>query len=260
MTAAWQPPPAEPALRDGDVHVWRVALDPPAEEVAALARTLSDDEQGRAARFYFERDRIAFTVARGALRTLAGRYLAEPPARLSFGYRERGKPYLTAPPGALRFLRFNVSHSGQRALLCFARDREVGVDIELRRELPDLLALARTAFSPAEYAALCRLPPDAHPDAFFACWSRKEAFIKATGEGVAQLAAFDVSLAPGEPARLLRVDGDPPGAPRWSLHDLPATPGYAAALVVERVAGAATDTADALRLACWDGWPGPPPR
>lgn len=241
---AWQPPPAELALAGADVHVWRVALDPPAEAVAALAATLSDDERDRAARFHFDRDRIAFTVARGALRTLAGRYLAAPPAGLAFGYRERGKPYLTAPGG----LRFNVSHSGQRALLCFACDREVGVDIELRRELPDLRALARTAFSPAEYAALCRLPEAAHPDAFFACWSRKEAFIKATGEGVAQLAAFDVSLGPGEPARLLRVDGEPPGAPRWSLCDLPAIPGYAAALVVERSDGASP------RLACWD-WP-----
>ncbi|HEX3478445.1 MAG TPA: 4'-phosphopantetheinyl transferase superfamily protein [Kofleriaceae bacterium] len=248
MTAAWQPPPAELALAGADVHVWRVALDPPAEAVAALADTLSDDERDRAARFHFDRDRTAFTVARGALRTLAGRYLAAPPADLAFSYRERGKPYLTAPGG----LRFNVSHSGQRALLCFARDREVGVDIELRRELSDLLALARTAFSPAEYAALCRLPEATHPDAFFACWSRKEAFIKATGEGVAQLAAFDVSLAPGEPARLLRVDGEPPGAPRWSIHDLPAVPGYAAALVVERAEAAAP-----LRLVCCD-WTAPP--
>ena len=242
MTAAWQPPPSELALAGADIHVWRVALDPPAEAVAALAHTLSDDERDRAARFHFDRDRIAFTVARGALRTLAGRYLAAPPARLAFGYRERGKPYLTAPPGGLQF---NVSHSGQRALLCFARDREVGVDIELRRELSDLRELARTAFSPSEYAALCHLPPDAHLDAFFACWSRKEAFIKATGEGVAQLAAFDVSLGPGEPARLLRVDGEPPGAPRWSLCDLPAIPGYAAALVVE---------APPAHIACWD-WP-----
>jgi 4'-phosphopantetheinyl transferase len=246
VTAAWQPPPAELALSGADVQVWRVALDPPAGVVAALADTLSDDERGRAARFHFDRDRIAFTVARGALRTLAGRYLAEPPARVAFGYRERGKPYLTASGG----LRFNVSHSGQRALLCFARDREVGVDLELRRELADLRSLARTAFSPAEYAALCRLPEAAHLDAFFTCWSRKEAFIKATGEGVAQLAAFDVSLAPGEPARLLRVDGEPPGAPRWSIHDLPAIPGYAAALVVERAGP------DALQLACWD-WPAP---
>jgi 4'-phosphopantetheinyl transferase len=246
----WQPPPAELALATDEVHVWRIALDPPADAVAALARTLSDDELGRAARFHFDRDRVAFTVARGALRTLAGRYLGEPPARLVFGYRERGKPYLTAPPGALRF---NLSHSGQRALVGFARDRELGVDVELRRELSDLIALAHTAFSPAEYAALCRLPPDAQPNAFFTCWSRKEAVIKATGEGVAQLAAFDVSLAPGEPARLLRFDGDPPGASRWSLHDLPEIPGYAAALAVERTAGAAP------RITCWDGSPAGPP-
>jgi 4'-phosphopantetheinyl transferase len=257
VTAAWQPPPAALALDAADVHVWRVPLDPPAGAVAALARTLSDDERGRAARFHFDRDRIAFTVARGALRTLAGRYLAEPPARLAFGYRDRGKPYLIAPPGELRF---NVSHSAQLALVCFAHGREVGVDIERRRPLPDLLGLARTSFSPSEYAALCRLPPDAHHDAFYTCWSRKEAFIKATGEGVAQLAAFDVNLGPGEPARLLRVDGEPPGEPRWSLHDLPAIPGYAAALVVESAAGVADTAATAFRLACLDWPPAEAPR
>jgi 4'-phosphopantetheinyl transferase len=252
MTGWQQPPPPDAlALAAGDVHVWRIALDPPAGAVAALARTLSDDEHGRAARFHFDRDRIAFTVARGALRTLAGRYLGEPPARLAFGYRERGKPYLTAPPGALRF---NVSHSGQRALVAFARDRELGVDVELCRELSDLRSLARTAFSPAEYAALCRLAPDAQLEAFFACWSRKEAVIKATGEGVAQLAAFDVNLAPGEPARLLRFDGEPPDALRWSLHDLPAIPGHAAALACERTAGPAP------RITCWDGLPADSPR
>ena len=240
--AAWLPPPAELALAGAEVHVWRVPLAPPADAVAALARTLDGDERSRAARFHFDRDRTAFTVARGALRTLAGGYLGAPPARLELGYRDKGKPYLTAPPGGLRF---NVSHSGELALVCFARDREVGVDIERRRALPDLLSLARTSFSDREYAALCGLPPAAHHDAFFACWSRKEAFIKATGEGVSQLADFDVSLAPGEPARLLRVRGEPPGASRWSLRDLPAIDGYAAALVVE---GAAA------RIDCWR-WP-----
>jgi 4'-phosphopantetheinyl transferase len=243
---AWLPAPGELALGTEDVHVWRVPLGPPPEVVAAMARLLSEDERERAARFHFDRHRTAFTVARGALRTLAGRYLDCAPELLVFGYRDRGKPYLVGPHSRPHGdLRFNLSHSGDIALIGFARGRELGVDVEQRRALPDLIALARTSFSANELAALCRLPAAEHQQAFFACWSRKEAFIKATGEGIAQLAAFDVNVAPGEPAQLLRVPDEPPGGPRWSIHDLPAIPGCAAALVVD---GAAA-------IACWDWRP-----
>jgi 4'-phosphopantetheinyl transferase len=242
---AWLPPPADLALGPGEVHVWRISLAPAAAQLAALRRTLDDAERTRAARFHFERDRTAFTAARGALRTLLGRYLARPAEHIAFGYRDKGKPYLASGGD----LRFNLSHSGRFGLLAFGLGREIGVDIEQRRPLRDLLALARTSFSPAEYAAFCALPPSDQPDAFFSCWSRKEAFIKATGEGISQLADFDVSLAPGEPARLLRVAGDPPDQPRWSLHDLPAIAGHAAALVLG--CGRAPDRSDA-HIACWD--------
>jgi len=240
---AWLPPPRELALGPAAVHVWRIPLAPPAAQVAALAATLSADERDRAARFHFDRDRTSYTVARGALRTLLGRYLDHPAPRLAFGYRDKGKPYLAAP--ADDSLCFNLSHSGQLALLAFVRGREVGVDIEQRRELRDLASLAHISFSPNEYAVFCGLSAADQRPAFFACWSRKEAFIKATGQGVSQLADFDVSLAPGDPAALLRVDGEPPGAVRWSLQDLPAIPGYAAALVVD---------GHGLAVECWD-WP-----
>ena len=245
---AWLPAPADtPALAEGCVHIWRLPLAPPPARLAALARLLHDDERERAARFVFERDRTAYTATRGALRTLAGAYLGRRPEELELGYGARGKPYLTAPPPGAEPLCFNVSHSGELALLAFVRGREVGVDIERRREMRDLLSLAHTSFSPHEYEALCRLPPRDHTAAFFACWSRKEAFIKATGEGVSQLADFDVTVHPDEPARLLRVPGPPPGHPRWSIRDLPAVPGYAAALVV---------AGDGVRIECWDGSPG----
>jgi 4'-phosphopantetheinyl transferase len=241
-TPGWLPPPAGLALGPNEVHVWRLPLAPPLEQLAILARTLSHDERDRAARFHFDRDRNAYTAARGALRTLAGRYVAHPADQLVFGYQAKGKPYLTAPPGDLRF---NLSHSGDFALLAFTRGREVGVDVERRRPLQDLLSLARTSFSPAEYTTLCGVPPDAQTTAFFSCWSRKEAFIKATGEGVSQLAEFDVSVRPGEPARLLRVRGDVSAQHRWSMHDLPAISDHEAALVVE---------GDEIRIGCWD-WP-----
>lgn len=227
----WRAPPAELALGPRDVHVWRVALDQPAR---AFAGVLSDDERARAARFHFDRDRDAYTIARGALRTLAGRYLGRPPAALGFGYRAAGKPYLRAPDA----LRFNVSHSGAVALIGFARDLELGVDLERRHAVSELAALAQASFSPDEYARFSALPAHDREPAFFRCWSRKEAVIKATGEGIAQLAEFDVSL--DTPARLLRIAGDSPA--RWTLDDLPELPGYAAALAV-----AARD----LTVSCW---------
>jgi 4'-phosphopantetheinyl transferase len=228
---AWLPPPSHLALAAEEVHVWRLVLAQPPDALAILARTLDPDERRRAARFHFERDRTAYTAARGALRTLAGGYLGVAPADLVFAYRAKGKPYLETAP---RDLRFNVSHSGRFALLAFTVGCEVGVDVEHRRPLQDLLSLAKLSFSEPEYATLCGLPPDDHLDAFFACWSRKEAFIKTTGEGISQLGDFEVSLRPGEPARLLRVNDVSPADQRWVMHELPAIPDHAAALVIER--------------------------
>jgi 4'-phosphopantetheinyl transferase len=236
--SAWLAPPSGLVLGSRDVHVWRLPLAQPPDQLAVLARTLGPDEQTRAARFYFDRDRNAYTATRGALRTLAGHYAGHAPEALIFGYQDRGKPYLATPPAGVDL---NVSHSGDYALLAFTRTGPLGVDVERKRPLSDLPALAKVSFSPHEYAAWCRLPPLDQPEAFFAVWSRKEAFIKATGEGVSQLADFDVSVRPDEPARLLRV----PAAQSWWLGDLPAIEGHAAAIVV---AGAD------LHVQCWD-WP-----
>lgn len=241
MTAAYAPawlsPPAGLALGAGDVHVWRLPLAQPPDQLAILARTLNPDEQARAARFYFDRDRNAYTATRGVLRSLAGHYASVAPQALVFGYQAKGKPYLATPHG----LHLNVSHSGDYALLAFTRTGPLGVDVERKRPLSDLPALAKTSFSPHEYAAWGRLPPPDQLEAFFAVWSRKEAFIKATGEGISQLADFDVSVRPDEPARLLRV----PTPHRWSLGDLPAIEHHAAAIVV---------AGDDLHVQCWN-WP-----
>jgi len=234
----WQSPPAGPSLGPSDVHVWRLALAQAPDQLARFAGTLSADEVDRAARFHFDRDRNAYTATRGALRALAAHYAGCTPGALTFGYRDRGKPYLSAPAGDLRL---NVSHSGGYALLAFTRGRELGVDVEHKRPLFELGSLAEASFSPAEYAAWCRLPPPDRLDAFFAIWSRKEAFIKATGEGVAQLAEFDVSVRADEPARLLRMPGGVP----WRLYDLPAIAEYSAAIVVP---------GDGIAIHCFD-WP-----
>nr|ASV46661.1 hypothetical protein [uncultured bacterium] len=146
-------------------------------------------------------------------------------------------------PFAGRGIRFNVSHSGEMALYAFARGRELGVDVEEVRRMEDGLHIAERFFSQAEVAVFRSLPEEIRDDAFFNCWTRKEAYIKAVGEGLSfPLHVFDVSLAPGEPARLL-ASRDPQQAERWSLRGLPdPAPGYRAAIVVE---------GEGWDLACW---------
>lgn len=225
--------------------MWRTALDPPAERMAELVATLSTDERTRAAAFRFERDRRAYMVARGALRTLIGRYARCDPRDATFAYGPRGKPSLHSPQAPVCF---NVSHSGELALLAFSAHSELGVDVEKKRTLSDLVGLAQSVFSPRELAVVQTLsePPvrarrrsdafelgGANHDAFFRCWTRKEAFIKATGEGLGRsLQSFDVSLSENEPAQLQRVDSDLFPS-RWSMSELPIDAGYAAALVVD---------------------------
>jgi 4'-phosphopantetheinyl transferase len=232
MTASlefWPPPPNPVSLNGGEVHVWRVRLDVPTAEVEGLRALLTPDEQARAARLLFEGDRRRIIAARGTLRMILGRYLDAPPDSLRFCYTSHGKPALA---GEMESLCFNISHSADLALIAVARERAVGVDIERIR--PDVAdeQLARRFFSPPEVAALLALPREDRQQGFFSCWTRKEAYIKARGEGLSiPLDQFQVSLAPGEPPALLGVQGDDPA--RWSLYDLRPGPGYVAALAVE---------------------------
>ncbi len=228
----WSPAPADLALPAGVVHLWRLSATQPPARIAALRTLLSPDEVARADRFHFQRDRDRYTVARGVLRQLLGRYLGARPERLRFGTNPYGKPALDDPPGAP--IRFNLSHSGTLILYGFSGGPELGVDVEEIRPEIDLLALAKHSFSAPEQAVLRALPPEQHADAFFNCWSRKESYIKARGEGLSRpLDLFDVTLAPGEPARLLATRDEPEAAALWSLHAFPIAEGYKAALTVE---------------------------
>ena len=217
------------SLADDDVHVWQAPLDR-AGDLPALFATLADDERARAARFHAERDREHFIAGRGLLRAILARYVGVPAAELSFAYGPHGKPMLSAGSNA-GDLRFNLAHSHGMALYALARGREVGVDLEYIAPRGEE-GIAERFFSAAEVATLRRLPATERRDAFYACWTRKEAYIKARGDGLAlDLSRFDVSLAPGEPAALLRHDDEVPA--RWSLAALDVAPGYAAALCVE---------------------------
>ncbi|MBV9772452.1 MAG: 4'-phosphopantetheinyl transferase superfamily protein [Gemmatimonadetes bacterium] len=230
-TLNWGPPPPRPAL-EGGVHVWCAPLDPPAHVVGRYRALLAVDEGARADRFRFEQHRRQFVVARGVLRTLLGRYLSVDPRRLEFRYGSHGKPEL-AGAFAESGIRFNVSHSGELALYAVSRGRELGVDIEHVHPMDDGVDIAERFFSAAENVVFRALAVSEREEAFFNCWTRKEAYIKAVGEGLSfPLHAFDVSLAPGEPARLLGAR-DEEQAARWTLRELDPAPGYKAALVVE---------------------------
>ena len=225
----WTAAPAHCALLCDDVHVWRAGLDHEPECIERLAALLSDDERARAERFHFERDRSRFIAGRATLRAILGRYIACDPAALTFGYGARGKPFLSVP-GASN-VRFNVSHAGALALYAVARGRELGVDVEKIDRRVDM-GVAERFFSPHERRVLRSLAPARAAEAFFAIWTRKEAYIKGKGEGLSlRLDAFDVSA--GEPPAILRSDDDPQDAQRWRLVDLGPLREYAAALAVE---------------------------
>jgi len=226
------------------VHVWRAVLDVPESQVRSLWDTLTADECQRAERYVFEKDRTHFVVARGLLRVLLGCYLRQDPPHLRFIYGPHGKPALATDTGG-GALHFNVSHSHGLALYAITRGREVGVDVERIRPEVAQEKIAERFFSPREVTVLRALPAVLQATAFFACWTRKEAYIKATGAGLAlPLGQFDVSLAPDEPAALLRTAWDPQEAARWALQDLAPAPDYRAAVAV-----AGYD----WRLTCWDG-------
>ena len=211
-----------------EVHVWHASRDADDAELDRFRALLTPDEIRRADRFVAPSDRRRFAVGRGRVRSILGRYLDQDPAALRFTPNPHGKPGLADGP-----LRFNLSHSGSLLLLAVTSDREVGVDIEQIR--PDFggEAIARRFFAPAEVESLLSLPPEARTLAFFQGWTRKEAYIKAHGKGLAMpLDEFEVEIRPDRPARLNATRPDPAEADRWSLVELATEPGYVAALCV----------------------------
>lgn len=222
-----------PVIGCDEVHVCQAELDQPPSQVQSFFDTLAADERARAGRFYFAEDRARYIAARGMLRAILGRYLQRAPESLTFFYGARGKPALSAETGG-DAIRFNVSHSHGVAFYAVARGREVGIDLERIRCDVAVAEIAERFFSRREAAILRTLPSEAQHQAFFHCWTRKEAYIKAHGEGLSlPLDQFDVSLAPGDPAAILGTRPDPSEASRWSLQDLSAAPGYVAALAAE---------------------------
>ena len=234
-----------------EIHLWRVRLDARGSSFDYLLGVLSDQERDRARRFRFERLQQQFTIAHGALRVLLGRYLAVAPERLRFDEGPHGKPQLAevsashGPAEAGRHrssrdldeaglhasIRFNLSHSDDLAVVAVAADRDVGVDIEALRPVPEIEEIARRYFSDREAIELLQSAGDARERNFFRIWTRKEAFIKAIGEGLScPLDSFAVSFDREDAARVVELRGDADAARAWQLHAFEPAPGYAGAL------------------------------
>jgi 4'-phosphopantetheinyl transferase len=221
------------ALGDSDVHIWRAELDLPPASIENISDLLAEDELRRANGFFYERDRKRFVASRGLLRLILSRYSGIEPGAIQFTYSEYGKPYIDYPSGASS-LSFNLTHSGNLALFVVAWRRQIGVDLELIRSGLDIQGIINRFFAPAEIDAYMTIPADERPRAFFQCWTRKEAYLKAKGVGLASpLNEFSVSLIPGEPARLTQ-SLDPAELHRWALHDLNLGTEYVATIALEK--------------------------
>lgn len=223
-------PQQHPTLIDGVIHIWRVPLEQSPATIASLKSLLIESEVQRAGRFYFARDQRRYTVARGALRLLLGRYLDQVPSLLKIDYTKYSKPFLTDSS-----LKFNVSHSGEMALIGFVWGREIGVDVEFTgRVIDDAPAIAQRFFSANENVVFQQVPLHLQQTAFYNCWTRKEAYIKAIGEGLSHpLDTFDVTLRPGEPAKFLSISNDPVLTSQWSLTAIDPGRDYIAAIAIK---------------------------
>jgi len=231
----WLPAPKELDLLLNDVHIWRINLNSDELQLQSFRETLSSDEIARAERFYFPEHRQRFMAGRGTLRTILGQYLDIAPKQVEFEYQPRGKPLLAAK-FADQGLLFNLSHSQDLALLGISYQNQIGVDLEYIRTMSDLEGLAKRFFSAREYEYLRLLSPAQQQQIFFRYWTCKEAYLKATGDGLVQLEEIEIDLTPNQPSKLL-VSGD------WSLRELTPANNFAAAVVV---------AGSNIHLHCWE--------
>ena len=231
MTTNWTKPPENLTLNSNQVDVWRVSiLNFPPDSVRWVEPILAAEEDRRATRFYFNMDRHRFILSHSALRDILARYLNLPPENIQFEIGEYGKPAIASEAE----LDFNLSHSGDFALIAIASGHKVGVDVEKHRHDMEHEKIGQHFFSEMEKSELQKLPNDQKMIGFFNCWTRKEAYIKAHGLGLLlPLDSFDVSLAPNEPTILRATRPDPREASRWSLLSLDVYSNHTGAIAVE---------------------------
>jgi 4'-phosphopantetheinyl transferase len=230
---SWHYPSQSITLNSQDVHLWRAFLCRSATYIDKLTPLLSADELSRAASFHFENDRDRFILCRGILRIILGRYLDMNPKHLKFRSGPYGKPYLVNEFQGAQ-VQFNLSHTQHLALYAFTSNHIIGVDVEYVRPILDIEQIAALNFSNYENNIFKTLRPNQKEVAFFNCWTRKEAYIKAIGEGLnLPLRSFDVSLAPNESARLLSINGSTNEASHWSIESLVPASDHVAAVAIK---------------------------
>lgn len=218
-------------LRAKTVHLWIVSLDVSESCVLSMRQLLSADELVKSDRFYFERDRTHYTVCRGVLRELLSRYLNIPACELVFSYGTHGKPVIQMGHNQVHF---NVSHSAGLAIIGVTKGQHIGVDVEHIRPGLDTMSIAQRFFSTFEFTQLKMLPEELRQEAFFACWTRKEAFIKARGDGLSlPLENFDVSIDPREQPQLLAVRSLAEEVSEWYMYQMQPQPNYISAIAVK---------------------------
>ena len=218
-------------LRTDTAHVWAVDLERETFDGHTLAETLSADEWMRADRFVYEKHRAHFVAGRGCLRAILAKYMDCKPGELAFFYGEHGKPALASPWDKFQ-LRFNLSHSAGLALIAVSMRHEIGVDVEhLSRKVGQIKDIAKRFFAPGEYERLCALPQGEQRRAFFCCWTRKEAYLKALGTGLTHsLKNFEVSL--GCKAELLWIKKG--NIEDWTLRHLEPAEGYVGSVAIAK--------------------------
>lgn len=233
MTTHWDFPPEINRLGLGEVHIWRIWLDVAQDEVESLQVSVSKNEMERSKKFHFRKDRERYIVAHSSLRHILSRYLDLPPDQIHFTYNEQGKPELD-PAYDYNAMRFNLSHSDSVGLVAISRGSRLGVDVERIRLQAHIEEIAHRFFSPGEVRQLMSQPESQREEAFFRCWTRKEAYLKALGVGMLlPLDHFEVALEPGVPPKIIHIGGDEGEAERWNLYHIDPMEGYIGALVVE---------------------------
>jgi len=233
LSPSFEIPPPRLILGTDEIHIWVAVLEQPVSRLHRLAETLSSEERMKADHFHFEKDRRYFTARRGILRTILGSYLNAESSLVTFRYGRYRKPELNDAFGNGR-IHFNLSHSDWVAVFAFARDCEIGVDIEFLRDISGMEQIVEHFFSVRENELFGALGENQKREAFFKGWTCKEAFIKAVGDGLYRpLNRFEVSLLPGEPTKVLRIEGDAGEACRWSIQELNPAPNCVGALAIK---------------------------